>query len=44
MEELERLVDRLMAYGAPTTSIVLSTALAPRNVVAAPAISIFRSA
>lgn len=32
MQDLEQLVDRLMAYGAPTTSIVLSTPLAPRNV------------
>ncbi len=30
---LEELIDRLMAFGSPTTSIVLSTTLAPRNVV-----------
>lgn len=35
LEDLEHLVDRLMAYGAPTTSIVLSSPLAPRNVVPA---------
>ncbi|GAC1393905.1 MAG: Lrp/AsnC family transcriptional regulator [Vulcanimicrobiaceae bacterium] len=32
VSHLEELIDRLMAFGSPTTSIVLSTTLAPRNV------------
>ena len=32
---LEDLIDRLMAFGSPTTSIVLSTTLARRSVTAA---------
>ena len=35
VSHLENLIDRLMAFGSPTTSIVLSTTLAPRNVVGA---------
>lgn len=32
VSQLENLIDRLLAYGSPTTSIVLSTTLAQRNV------------
>ena len=34
---LEELIDRLLPYGSPTTSIVLSTPLALRNVSSPPA-------
>ena len=32
VDRLEELIDRLLPYGSPTTSIVLSTPLALRNV------------
>ncbi|MBV8490603.1 MAG: Lrp/AsnC family transcriptional regulator, partial [Candidatus Eremiobacteraeota bacterium] len=32
VSHLETLIDRLLPFGSPTTSIVLSTPLAPRNV------------
>lgn len=32
VEQLEELIDRLLPYGSPTTSIVLSTPLPSRNV------------
>jgi hypothetical protein len=32
IERLEAMIDELMAYGEPTTSIVLSTALSGRPV------------